>query len=146
MMSSPTMNPLTPEVLAVCASGFAISLLIGHVGVVIFRDKLRDYMGAEQEEGLPGTKPVPNWLLGMVERSFFTILVALDVAGYAVTMIAWLGVKMAASWTRVGSEDEGKAYDIAQRGLAVSALVVGLISMGFALAGGLICWNALWVK
>ena len=53
-------------------------------------------------------------------------------------MIGWLAVKIAANWGQpvVGSqEDEARFLQI---GFAFSALVAGLLSMIFALVGGLI--------
>ncbi len=45
----------------------------------------------------------------------------------------WLAIKMAANWERAPESDPF------HRSGAVLAAVLGLISMGFALGGGLIC-------
>jgi hypothetical protein len=52
---------------------------------------------------------IPPDLTGLVERVFFSALVAADANGYPPAMIAWLAVKLAASWT--WPELERKAGD-----------------------------------
>ncbi len=78
---------------------------------------------------------VPSWFTGLVERLFFTILVGVHgITLPPVLMMTWIGLKLATNWNN-------KAYE-AQPGLRVFAfrsLVLGLLSMTFALIGGLIC-------
>lgn len=78
---------------------------------------------------------IPSWLVGLIERTFFTILVAFNVSATAVAMIAWVTVKMLYSWDIVWRERE----NITVRSLVLSALLGNLVSMLFALIGGLIC-------
>jgi hypothetical protein len=82
---------------------------------------------------------VPAWLTGLVERVFFTVLVAVEVPGVPTAMIAWLGAKMAANWNR--QPGDGPAV----RAGAVTALLGGLLSMLFAYVGGWICSGRLYV-
>ena len=90
---------------------------------------------------------VPSWFTGTIERVFFTALVAFDVSGYPTAMIAWLVAKMAVTWTGRGttrndSEEEAKrANDY--RISSMITLLNGLVSMTFALIGGLITQYAL---
>lgn len=72
-------------------------------------------------------------LAGILERIFFTVLVAFQVTGVGGAMIAWIGIKLAIGW---GSVKEGKT---ANRALAFVGLVSSLTSMFFAVVGGLIC-------
>ena len=78
---------------------------------------------------------VPSWLIGLLERTFFTVLVASNVSATALAILAWVTLKMAFSWNIVWRERES----ITVRSLAFSALLANLFSMLFALIGGLIC-------
>ena len=78
---------------------------------------------------------VPSWLVGLVERIFFTVLVAFNVSATALAILAWVTLKMAVSWHIVWRERES----ITVRSLLFSALLANLFSMLFALIGGLIC-------
>jgi hypothetical protein len=75
---------------------------------------------------------VPPWLTGSLERFFFTVAVAFNVSGYVVAMIAWTALKMATDWNR----PQGASHNPAG---AWTALLGGLMSMFFALLGGLVC-------
>ena len=74
-------------------------------------------------------------LVGTIERLFFTILVAFNVSGTATAMIARIALKMATDWQRILPKD-AKLW---VRSLAFSALFGSIISLLFALIGGLIC-------
>ena len=78
---------------------------------------------------------VPSWLVGLVERTFFTVLVAFNVSATALAILAWIALKMAFSWNIVW----GERGSITLRSLAFSTLLANLFSMLFALVGGLIC-------
>jgi hypothetical protein len=60
--------------------------------------------------------------------------VAFNVYGTATAMIVWIGLKMGADWLIV-LQGEKKAW---QRQIAFSALLGSMISLFFALIGGLI--------
>jgi len=77
---------------------------------------------------------VPAWLTGLVERTFFTLLVAFQVQGVSTAMIGWLAIKLASNWNHPSAPNEK-----ATRAHAFLALLAGLISLGFAFVGGLIC-------
>jgi hypothetical protein len=75
------------------------------------------------------------WITGTIERLFFTILVGFNVSGTATAMIGWISVKMGVDWLLVlKDERKAKAW---QRQLAFSALLGSIISLIFALIGGL---------
>jgi hypothetical protein len=69
-----------------------------------------------------------------VERLFFTVLVGLEVPGAPAAMIGWLALKLATDWNHPDWKEKAAA-----REFAASALLGGLVSMLFALIGGLIC-------
>jgi hypothetical protein len=70
-------------------------------------------------------------LIGTLERLFFTLIIAFDVTAAAVAMVAWLALKMATNWNRPNASHTPTE--------ALTGLLGGLISMLFALIGGLIC-------
>ena len=78
---------------------------------------------------------VPSWLIGLTERTFFVILVAFNLSATAIAMIAWLTVKMLYN-SNILSDDK---KNITVRSLKFSALLGNILSMLFALIGGLIC-------
>ena len=78
----------------------------------------------------PTESGIPAWLTGATERLLFTMLVAFDFDGIAPAMMAWLALKLASNWNRLGRE-------VGRFG-AFSALLAGALSMLFSLAGGLI--------
>ncbi len=124
-----------------CAFGLLITLAVGH-GVM---EQIHHWLHKRIEPPpLPG-KGVPPWFTGLVERAiFFLFVAAYDVPGITVSMMVWLGIKMAANWNRPGltSSDDSDAEARRARG-AIAAAVLGLMSMGFALVGGLICRGAI---
>ena len=111
--------------------GYSFSLVGGHYATRAFLNWLRSYQKIEKPAQVNDEKPVPPWLLGAVERFFFTTMVAFDIAGAGIAMIAWLGIKMATHWNR---EEGAESVN-----LAMSALAAGIVSMTFAMIGGLIC-------
>lgn len=87
-------------------------------------------------EFITTVKPFPV-LIGISERLFFTLLVAFQVTGVAGGIIAWIGVKMAVGW---GAVKEGRTP---HRALAFTGLLSSLVSLLFAVVGGLICNGAI---
>lgn len=82
---------------------------------------------------------VPNWMMGLGERLFFTPVVGLELSGAVVAMMVWLTVKMVTGWNRLTSDDGQRATDGAARTRrAMASLFASLVSMFFALIGGLI--------
>jgi len=73
-------------------------------------------------------------ITGTLERLFFAVLVGFDVSGTAIAMILWVAVKMTTEWFTVIQEQKE-----AWKGqIAFSALLGNVVSLLFALAGGLI--------
>jgi hypothetical protein len=76
--------------------------------------------------------PFYAFLAGILERLFFTILVAFGGAAIAPALVLWMIAKMTTGWNRITKP--GVFY----RMLAFSGLISSLISMIFAVLGGLI--------
>ena len=108
-------------------SGFTISLFLAHFFVALVVERLRKQLG--EESTLPGEE-LPAWIVGTVERFFFTLAVAAGFPGVPVAMMLWIAAKMAAYW---GSPPQRIANIGALR---LAALLAGVVSMSFALIGG----------
>lgn len=89
---------------------------------------------------LPSGEAVPGWLIGVVERTFFTLTVAYDLSGTAVGMIAWITVKMVSNWNRPDRKAPSEDPEITVQ-LSMAALLASLVSLTFATIGGLL-WRA----
>lgn len=79
--------------------------------------------------------------IGLVERAFFTLAVAVELPGVGIAMIAWVTAKMATGWNLTATT----ACETEKR-QRMAALAGGLASMFAATLGGLICagrivWN-----
>jgi len=110
-------------------------LVVGHFATWVFLKVLRARTGIGTKPGsITPPKRLAPWLTGVVERLFFTVLIGFNVAGAPPAMIGWLAVKLATNWNHpIWKEDP----DV--RTFALSALLAGLVSMGFAVLGGVIC-------
>jgi hypothetical protein len=121
--------------------GLGVSLGIG----ALVTGKLVEWLRAPIEREVAGReKPldtkrerltIDNWLVGLIERPFFTVLVASEVSGTAVAILGWIALKMVFDWGVI-SWKEG---DRLARSYLFTALLGNLSSMFFALIGGLIC-------
>ena len=109
--------------------GMSVSLVLGAttVGFSVYWMRKGLHISKPKQPGR-----VPAWLTGLIERLFFTVVVAFNVSTTPVAMIGWLTVKMVTNWNRPGRNVD----DIP---LAFTALLAGLISMLFAFIGGSIC-------
>ena len=112
-------------------SGLSFSILAGGIVTWLFLRLLRSTLGEMPRLSQTG---IPAWLTGIVERLFFTVLVGLEVSGAPAAMIGGLALKLATDWNHPDWKEKTSA-----REFAVSALLGGLVSMLFALIGGLIC-------
>ena len=112
------------------ALGLTLSLGVGWYVTEAFLTQLRENFKVKKPNA---EKCVPPWLTGLVERSFFTVAVALNLSGATTAMVGWVAVKMASHWTRPSARHGPNS-----RFLVFSGLLAGLVSMFFALVGGLI--------
>ncbi len=117
------------------AIGMTLSVIVGALTTWAFLTALRRYLRLEKDsEGNGDSRPVPPWLTGVLERAFFSVIVALNTSGAAIAMIGWLTLKMVTNWNRPGG-----SRDVQQIRGAFSALLAGLVPMLFAAVGGVIC-------
>jgi hypothetical protein len=120
------------------------ALGIGWLSTFLLLNVLRSYIktkAAERkemevyDEFMAAADDIPSWLIGLAERTFFAILVAFNVSATAVAMIVWVVVRMLYNWNILWRQRE----NITIRSLALSDLLGSIVSMLFALIGGLIC-------
>ena len=124
--------------------GLLVSLLIGHLVTDIFLNRLRLHIKRKADQRheteifnsiMSEPLDAPNWLIGLTERTFFTILVSFNVPATAIAMITWIAVKMVYNWGVLVRENS----TVTHRSLAFSALLGNISSMFFAALGGIIC-------
>ena len=114
--------------------GFLVSIVVGHVVVWTVRHFMYKRLGVPETR----VRAVSPTVMGIAERAFFTLVVGFEVTDAAVSMMAWVAVKMIGGWNRLGFKVEGETLEErAER--ATGAVFLSLLSMGFALIGGLIC-------
>ena len=124
------------DLVARWALGLLVSLAGGHVAAWGALKRWRP----EIEDKFPEIPGVPNYVIGLGERFFFTVVIANAGASAAVAMMVWLTVKMAANWNRPWSGSSQQEREVKKHlRRAVASLFAGLVSMTFALIGGLIC-------
>jgi hypothetical protein len=115
--------------------GLFVAVVLGHYGTKYFLEWLRTKMGLGEK---PGAKSewmrVSPGITGVIERMFFAIIIAVDISGAGTAMVGWLALKLATNWNHPDWKDDPTA-----RSFAFSALLAGLVSMSFAVVGGLIC-------
>jgi hypothetical protein len=143
------------EILLRWVIGLGFALGVGHLVTKTFLDKLRAYLQYDMSGMNLAEREVPAWLMGILERLFFTVLITFNISAAAAAVMGWLAIKMATDWNRIriiyGDPTSGavprslKAKDEAKlRVFAVSGLLGSLLSMFFALVGGLICKGDIW--
>ncbi len=121
--------------------GILVSLLVGHYATRNFRDlrnkhirnvcKYNEALQKQDEQSI--NSDLLPLVTGLIERTFFTLVIAFDVSGGAVAMMGWLGAKMAINWNRQPGESP------VNRAFSMTALQAGIVSLMFSLVGGLIC-------
>jgi hypothetical protein len=119
--------------------GLGIALIGGGIAAWIFSAVISSCLKLPPKS-LSTFARIPPWLTGLVERSFFVILVATQVEGIPEAMIGWLAIKLAVNWQKL---DPKKNPDAQTRGLL--ALLCGAISLIFAYVGGAIIAGIIYV-
>jgi hypothetical protein len=76
-------------------------------------------------------------LMGIIERSFITLIISKNVSGAGSFVIGWIVLKMALGWQSWGGKESTKYL----RGVRLSALMVNLISAMIATVAGLALQN-----
>lgn len=116
--------------------GLLFSLVVGGFVVPPFLGVLREWVGVNSDR----RTRVPGWLTGLVERLFFTLVVAFEMNGAVPAMIGWITLKMVSNWNSPqGGDAKDEATWRALRNNRFSALIAGLVGVAFAMVGGLIC-------
>lgn len=119
------------------ALGLVIAAAGGHFATRYFLDRLRKEMNIGDkpifEEDSEWRRVTP-WVTGVVERIFFAVAIAINLSGTVGAMVGWLALKLATNWNHPDWKTEPKA-----RSFAFSALLGGLVSMLFAVIGGVVC-------
>lgn len=128
------MTFLQTQLIWLAVSIFVALPLGGVISSLFFRRLLRRL---NLMDSLSKGRTVPAWLVGGVERTFFTLAVAYDLSGAAVGMVAWITVKMVSNWNRPDRKAPSDDPEIAVQ-LSMAALLASLVSMIFATAGGLL--------
>ncbi|MDP2787225.1 MAG: hypothetical protein Q8O79_04020 [Pseudomonadota bacterium] len=119
--------------------GLGIALLGGGVAAWVF-SAITVFLLKLPPKSASSVKRIPPWLTGLVERSFFVVLVATRVEGVPEAMIGWLAIKLAVNWQKL---DPDKNPDAQTRGLL--ALLSGAISLVCAYVGGAIISGVIYV-
>ena len=115
--------------------GLAFSLGLGHLITDLFVSKMWKREGNEKHKN----KVMAFWT-GTIERLFFTLLVGFEMSGIPTVMVAWIIFKVAPDWERLKKETMAEEL----KGPAFVRLLGNVISMIFALVGGLICQGEIW--
>ncbi len=121
--------------------GLLVSLLIGHYASRKFRDLrnkhirnlCKDHKAIDRQNEQSFNNDILTMVTGLIERMFFTLIIAFDVSGSAVAMMGWLAAKMAVNWKRQPGDSP------INRAFSMTALQAGMMSLLFLLIGGLIC-------
>jgi hypothetical protein len=88
------------------AIGLLLSLVGGGVTSWAFLKTLRWWLAVPPKPRLTeGSKGIPPWLTGVVERLFFTVLIGLEVSGAPTSMVGWLALKLATNWNHPDWKD-----------------------------------------
>lgn len=139
--------------------GYLYSLGLGHIATKRFLGSIRKCTGCQgenwdeykeyakefseakdaksnltYEEPKPNDIALPPGLQGILERAFFTTVVALNIPGAIIAMMTWLAVKMLTNLNR-GDLPPKKIVRLR----ALTGLQGSLMSMFFAFIGGQIC-------
>jgi hypothetical protein len=127
-----------------------VSLLLGHYATRAFILVLEQRIGivdpsppSDEVSTKPGQLQswlkIPEWLrrtmVGLVERTFFTVVIGAGLGGAAVAMILWTGLKGTLYWT---------AYEESHPANILVALLGNVVSLLFAVVGGCLCNGELW--
>jgi hypothetical protein len=121
---------------AVWITGLVLSCVLGHFIVGEFLRRLSAHLTLPEHRNFPeaSAKKTPGWVTGYLERFFFTMAVAVDMAGVLPAMMTWLVVKLAANWQlREDIKDQREKANY-----KFSALLAGLVSMIIAFISGLL--------
>ena len=117
--------------------GLAFALILGHFVTDLFVDLMtkRHFRRNPLDEAKYPKKDefMAIWT-GTLERFFFVLLIAFSVTATATAMVGWIAIKMTPNWAIL---KRGKSF-------AFISLLGNVVSMTFALLGGLVCSGEVW--
>ena len=118
-------------------AGLFVSLVFGGIVTQYYARRVRKLIVDEE----PNYRILIPLSIGVVESLFFTIGVAFNLSGVMIGMVAWMGAKMAAHWGK-----ESQEHQVSNIVTVRFLVLVGtMISLLFAMIGGLICAGRLWL-
>lgn len=127
-------------------AGLALSLLVGHFAAKLARLFL--YRVGDIPELGPEVKAIPNWIVGLFERFFFTLLAFAAmlpqqprIIDLTMPALVWIGLKMAIHWQAPMSDstpEERRSGVPAAR--AMIAILASMSSLVMAGLGGVVAW------
>jgi undecaprenyl pyrophosphate phosphatase UppP len=123
-------------------AGLVIALGLGHFAVKWFLDSVR------AESDVPADRPgagVPNWIIGLFERTFAFLIILAAVEGAYAVLGAWIAAKLALNWQRHPYKDDPEEERLV-RVYGISALMAGILSLGFGVVGGVISRSGLVIQ
>ena len=137
----------TVRVVLLWIHGSVVALVLGHLWTVTALHLIRNYVYGrtlKRQEQIAAiyidSLALPGWAVGTIERVFFGALVAFDISATAAGMVTWILVKMATDWHRIlGSGQQNADPMYGPRSLAFGSLLGSMISLFFALIGGMVC-------
>ena len=117
--------------------GLLVSLVFGGIVTQYYARRVMKLIGDE----VPSYRLFIPLSIGVVENLFFTIGVAFNLSGVMIGMVAWMGAKMAAHWGK-----ESQEHQVSNIVTVRFLVLVGtMLSLLFAMIGGLICAGRLWL-
>ena len=117
--------------------GLFVSLVFGGIVTLYYARRVMKLIGDED----PNYRILIPLSIGVVESLFFTIGVAFNLSGVMIGMVAWMGAKMAAHWGK-----ESQEHQVSNIVTVRFLVLVGtMLSLLFAMIGGLICAGRLWL-
>jgi hypothetical protein len=126
--------------------GYLVSLYLGGKIIPTVLEKIKNKIleGARKDnEIIPETYLFELFIsgktLGYYERALFTLLIAFNISGTASGMFAYVTLKMIIDWMNIITKDHEHIERKGVRSLIFRSLIGSLISMLFAVIGGLIC-------
>lgn len=125
------------ELLLYLISASIYAALIGSLVVGTIYRKLKKLTKLPDPYGSPGTRPIPNWVVGVIEQSIFAPAFALYPRETAIGAFAWLALKMATTWHWDTQSKEQTAWVVDHRSSAYLSLLVGFLSLATAAIVGL---------
>jgi hypothetical protein len=116
-------------------AGLVVALPLGHVVVKWFLDTVRKISDVPTDR--PGAG-VPNWIVGLFERTFAFGVVFTNVEGVYAVLGAWMAAKLALNWQRPSYNKDDPNAEWQVRVYGISALMAGTLSLSLGAIGGAI--------